>query len=113
MLQKVIVIPVLVDDYFFAFCISLPSIYPAPPHNATSAINASYDKVIIGKIPFLNYGTITIYVDWACTPRLERTVLPFLVASYEVLYHITTIHVKNLTKQRIIKYNKLLTSKRK
>ena len=100
------------DDYFFAFCISLPSIYPAPPHNATSAINASYDKVIIGKIPFLNYGTITIYVDWACTPRLERTVLPFLVASYEVLYHITTISVKNLTKQRIIKYNKLLTSKR-
>ena len=38
-----------VDDYFFAFCISLPSIYPAPPHNATSAINASYDKVTIGK----------------------------------------------------------------
>nr|DAT97414.1 MAG TPA: hypothetical protein [Bacteriophage sp.] len=38
-------------------CISLPSIYPAPPHNATSAINASYEKVIIGKISFLNYGT--------------------------------------------------------
>ena len=89
------------DDYFVAFCISLPSIYPAPPHNATSAINASYDKVIIGKIPFLNYGTITIYVDWACTPRLERTVLPFLVASYEVLYHITTIHVKIFQNKRI------------
>lgn len=38
-----------VDDYFFAFCISFPSKYPAPPHNVMSAINASYDKVIIGK----------------------------------------------------------------
>nr|DAD94377.1 MAG TPA: hypothetical protein [Siphoviridae sp. cttFh17] len=83
--QKVIVIPLALDDYFFAFCISLPSKYPAPPHNPISAINASYDKVIIGKISFLNYGTITIYIDWACTPRLERTVLPFLVASVMIL----------------------------
>ena len=45
----VIVIPVLVDDYFFAFCISLPSLYPAPPQIAIRANNASYDKVIIGK----------------------------------------------------------------
>nr|DAQ21625.1 MAG TPA: hypothetical protein [Caudoviricetes sp.] len=96
-----------VDDYFFTFCISLPSIYPALPHNATSAINTSYDKVIIGKIPFLNYGTITIYVDWACTPRLERTVLPFLVVSYEVLYHITTYSVKIPQNKRIIKYTKI------
>ena len=46
-----------VDDYFLLFCISLPSIYPAPPQNAISAINASYDRVIICKISFLNYGT--------------------------------------------------------
>ena len=35
------------------------------------------------------------------------------ICLFYLLYHITTISVKNLTKQRIIKYNKLLTSKRK
>ena len=29
------------DDYFFALLISLPSMYPAPPHKAISEINAS------------------------------------------------------------------------
>ena len=37
----------------------------------------------------------------------------WIICLFYLLYHITTIHVKNLTKQRIIKYNKLLTSKRK
>ena len=38
---KVIVIPLAVDDYFFALLTSLPSIYPAPQQNAMRAINAS------------------------------------------------------------------------
>lgn len=61
-------------------------------------------KLSLAKISFLNYGTITIYVDWACTPRLERTVLPFLVAPYDALYHITTIHVKNIPFSREYNY---------
>ena len=41
------------DDYFFALLTSLPTIYPAPPHNAIRAINASIDIVIICKVSFL------------------------------------------------------------
>lgn len=40
------------DDYFFAFCISLPRRYPAPQQNAARANNASYDIVIISNLPF-------------------------------------------------------------
>lgn len=47
------------DDYFFALLISFPSMYPAPPHNATRAINASYEIVIISNIsPIFRSGTI-------------------------------------------------------
>lgn len=102
------------DDYFFAFCISLPSKYPASPHNPTSAINASYDKVIIGKISFLNYGTITIYIDWACTPRLERTVLPFLVASVMILllmeYFVKHMFIYNIRNTLFTMYSLLYYS---
>ena len=100
------------DDYFFAFCISLPSIYPAPPHNATSAINASYDKVIIGKNPLSelrhNYHLcrLGLYSQIGENrPTVFSSTLWSIISS-------TTISVKIFNKQRIIKYSKLLTSKR-
>ena len=92
-----------VDDYFFALLISFPSIYPAPQQIAIRANNASYEIVIISKyLLSVTTAQFTIYVDWACTPRLESNRPTVLGSAYLLFYIINQLlSINTTTKTKI------------